>query len=137
MRSRFGLYLLFSGFVLVASMNGVVAQPEFGQLAIVPDSGPPGTTISAKGTGCSPPAGISVFLFDEGAQRNLDLKGLSAQPGGSWTATLTVPVGFRPSGRVLVGATCGEDQEYRAQVFTVTPQVAPAQRTPRTPSLTG
>ena len=28
------------------------------------------------------------------------------------------PVGFQPTGRVLVGATCGEDAEYRAQVFT-------------------
>ncbi len=137
MRRKVRLYLLLSVFTLVAGISGVAAQSAPGQLTISPASGPPGTTITAEGTGCSPPLEIGVFLFDEGAQRNLDLKQLSAQPGGSWTATLTVPMGFRPTGRVLVGATCGEDQEYRAQVFTVTPQASPPRRTPRSPSFTG
>ncbi len=137
MRSRVGLCVVLSALALTAGINTVAAQVAPGQLTITPGSGPPGTTITVRGTGCSPPAEISVFLFDEGAQRNLDRKELSAQPGGTWTATLSVPVVFRPTGRVLVGATCGEDQEYRAQVFAVTPQATPAQPTPRSPSFTG
>lgn len=90
-----------------------------------------------KGTGCSPPAQVDVFLFDEGAQRNLDRKLVDAQPGGTWTATLTVPVALRPTGRVLAGATCGDEEEYRAQVFTVTSRARPAPPTPRSPAFTG
>ncbi len=137
MRNRVGLYLLLSALALAAGMATVAAQVAPGQLTITPDSGPPGTTITVTGTGCSPPAEIGVFLFDEGAQRNLDRKELNAQPGGTWTTTLSVPVGFRPTGRVLAGATCGEDEEYTAQVFTVTPEATPAQPTPRSPSFTG
>ncbi len=137
MRSRVGLYLFFAALALAAGMNTVAAQVAPGQLTLTPDSGPPGTTITVKGTGCSPPAEIGVFLFDEGAQRNLDRKELSTEPGGTWTATLSVPAGFRPTGRVLVGATCGEDQEYRALVFTVTSQATPAQPRPGSPSFTG
>ncbi len=138
MRRRVGMPLFFvAALALAAGMSAVAAQSAPGQLTISPDSGPPGTAITAKGTGCSPPAEVGTFLFDEGTQRNLDLKQVSPEPGGSWTATLTVPAGFRPTGRVLVGATCGEDEEYRAQVFTVTQQASPPQRTPRSPSFTG
>ncbi len=138
MRRTLWLCLVPSLLALAVGVNAVAAQPEPpGQLIIAPDSGPPGTTITVKGTGCHPPAEIGVFLFDEGAQRNLDRTLISAQPGGNWTATLTVPVGSQPTGRVLVGATCGEDEEYRAQVFTVTRDAGPAQPKPRSPAFTG
>ncbi|MFN2505623.1 MAG: hypothetical protein ABR540_15565 [Acidimicrobiales bacterium] len=130
------------GLVLVSALavgvGAVAAQPEPpGQLTILPTSGPGGTTITVTGNGCSPPAEIGVFLFDEGAQRNLDRKLVNAEPAGTWSALLLVPAGFQPTGRVLVGATCGEDAEYRAQVFTVTALAGPAQPTPGSPALTG
>ena len=51
-------------------------------------SSPAGTTITAKGTGCPPTAGITAFLFDEGAQRNLDLEAANPGADGAWTTAL-------------------------------------------------
>ncbi len=131
-------YVLVLASALAVGVGAVAAQPEPpGQLTITPTSGPGGTTITVTGTGCSPPAEIGVFLFDEGVQRNLDRKLLEPEPTGSWRALLLVPVGLQPTGRVLVGATCGEDSEYRAQEFTVTVRATPARPTLGSPALTG
>lgn len=45
--------MLLSALALAAGVNTVAAQVAPGQLTITPGSGPPGTTITVKGTGCS------------------------------------------------------------------------------------
>jgi hypothetical protein len=138
MPRRSWLYGFAFALALAASVRTVAAQPEPpGQLTIVPTSGAGGTTITVTGTGCAPPSEVDVFLFDEGAQRNLDRRMVTPDDDGTWTAGLVLPPGLRPAGRILVGATCGEDAEYRVQVFTLTAPASPAQPTPRAPAFTG
>ena len=125
MRRRRWFYGLVSALGLAVGTTAVVAQPAPpGELTISPTSGPPGTKITVEGTGCPPTAGITAFLFDEGAQRNLDLEAANPGADGAWTTTLVVPTGYQPAGRVLVGATCAPESEYRAQVFRVTVPMA-------------
>ena len=107
---RTGWFYGGSVLTLTVGATRLERDPSPGQLTIAPDSGPPGTTITAKGTGCSPRAELGVFLFDERAQRNLYLKMAQRRSRATWTANLVVPSASthrQGSGRSHVWRGCG------------------------------
>lgn len=75
---------------------------------VAPTSGPPGAVISVEAGGCRQSsvrsdAGVQreidvvVNLTTTDRQTGLDAKHVPVKPGGSWSATLTVPPATRPA----------------------------------------
>jgi hypothetical protein len=124
-----------------------------------PTSGPPGTTVTVSGDGCSAPdlSGVArIVLGDltalaEGGTLVLATVEISAGSDGSWTGELVVPPGVDPSHSFIIGGVCqlslaGQEPqdagEYDGITFDVTGDgPAPTEPTvptePTTPTVPG
>jgi len=100
-----------------------------------PRSGPPGTVITASGTGCPGATNEGgVSLAPVGSQQPTAAVKIKPNAKGNWSSTLKVPSNA-PVGEYLVSAICtfesGTPNVYRENSFTVTPvTVSPAEKVP-------
>ena len=88
-----------------------------GSIAIAPNVGPVGTTVTTTGTNFAPnETGIQV-TFD-----GAPVGTTTANVNSDWSATFTVPEA--PGGSRSVGASGSQTQSVAPQTFTVTPSIA-------------
>ncbi|MDQ3641436.1 MAG: hypothetical protein M3450_08230 [Actinomycetota bacterium] len=108
-------------------------------ITITPRSGPTGTVIIVRGTGCTPPGRALVAMTRNGIEEE---GGQFAEPdeNGNWSERQTIP-GYDPDSAYAVTARCFDGEtirfSYPPQRFDVT-RVAPRARpVPARPTFTG
>jgi hypothetical protein len=81
------------------SLNNTVAtaaQPYLGPLQLMPESGPPGTTIELSGEPCPPPdgwsnGGVASGMYDEDGRVTIPDVDIPLNPDGSWQGQIVIP----------------------------------------------
>ena len=113
------------GVVAVVAASAAMAGAQTPSIAVTPDSGPTGTTISVSGDGCT---GTEVALGLLEGSDTLDLGSATPGPDGDWSGTLTVPDDDALFGAELtITADClGGDVVYPAGSFGVDDPTPPS-----------
>lgn len=109
------------------ALAGEPGDADLPSFTSAPESGPPGTAITAWGTGCNGAEGGQISLERVGGAASLGMTTIRLGSGGEWSASLRVPSGA-PAGEYVIGAICtferGTPNLYRGNRFTVVPTLS-------------
>ena len=124
--------------VVIGSWSTGVAGAAPTGFDLSPTSGPPGTVVTASGTGCSPGFTVSAmsdYVLITAPSLQVSVRAPVARDG-SWHRSFTVPADANAGVQVLVFALCVSDglavltALYTPQTFDVTAPPAPTTTTP-------
>jgi hypothetical protein len=132
----------FAVLLSVALMQGRAAA-AVGPFSVAPASGPPGTSVTVSGVGCSP--GLSVSQSQDYVSVSMATFTIDAhapvKAAGSWSTTLVIPANA-PAGPITITAACMTDglpslvTQYTPQTFTVTAAATTTSTPPTTKAAT-
>lgn len=109
-------------------------------ITITPRSGPPGTVITARGTGCPPPGPVIVALTRNGMEEE-GAQAAVPDEDGTWSERQTTPRSFEADATYAVTASCYEEGRkrfsYPPQPFDMTRSSPRARPVPARPTFTG
>jgi hypothetical protein len=125
-----------------------IARADVSSFALSPTSGPPGTVVTASGTGCSPGSTVSAssdYVAVAAPTLQLYDKQIRVRKDGTWHGTFKVPSDANAGLAAAVAALCVSDtlpslttwyvpQTFRVTAPPTTTTTAPGGTTPTTPT---